>query len=797
MKWVDLRTGCSALALAATGGLWAPAMAHAQDEVVEIEEIIVTAQRREENIQEVPIAISVLDDRVLSNALEGVADIRSLALRAPGLYAESSNGRVAPRFYIRGLGNVDFDLAASQPVLIIMDEVVQENVALKSFPIFDIDRVEVLRGPQGTLFGRNTPAGAVKFETRKPTQEFEGFADFSYGRYNTINSEAAAGGPIVQDKLAFRLSGLYQRRDNFIDDNFNDADFLLGNDPYANPEEDRMGGFRELAGRFQLLFTPTPNLSILGNVHARDLNADGAAIFRANVVGDPAGGPSGTSGLNSNFDRDLVYQFGAQDRQEYSAVGGNIRIDYDFAGLTLSSITAVETVSGFSGGDVDGGVAVFDPTLPAPPNNEVPVSRAGLFFGAVPATTLPGQINIPSATQDSIDELTQITQEVRLSGQAVDGRLNWQTGFFFFDSEAQITTANQVNPRPGPDGESLAVDIAPAGIVEQTNTSYAGFAHADYRLTEKLKVTGGIRYTYDEKELDNLLGSSFGTPLTPEQLAAADRDADAGEVTGEFAVSYSVTPNVSLYARYARGFRAPSLQGRDIGFNGTTSQADSEFVNNYEAGYKATLFDNRLRANLTFFYLDINDLQLTAVGGEGNSISLINSEGARTTGVEFDVEALPMDGLRLTGSFAYVDSEIQDEGLGVSFCAQCTVNDPIDDRGFALIDGNPLPQAPEVTASFTARYGVPVYRGEAYIFTDWVFQGETSLFLYDSPEFTTRSQIEGGLRVGYLDDRGYELSFFVRNLTDEENIQGAIDFSNNAAFVNEPRIFGVTLGADF
>lgn len=142
----------------------------AQDDL--IEEIVVTAQRRQQVIEDVPISVSVLSGERLNSLFEGGEDIRALATRLPNLYAESSNGRLAPRFYMRGLGNTDFDLAASQSVSILFDEVVQENVILKSFPLFDIDRVEVLRGPQGTLFGRNTPAGIVKFDTVKPSEDF-------------------------------------------------------------------------------------------------------------------------------------------------------------------------------------------------------------------------------------------------------------------------------------------------------------------------------------------------------------------------------------------------------------------------------------------------------------------------------------------------------------------------------------------------------------------------------------------------------------------------------------------------
>ena len=162
---------------------------------LEIEEIIVTAQRREQAIEEVPLSVSQLRGERLKSLFEGGEDIRALATRLPSLYAESSNGRLAPRFYMRGLGNTDFDLGASQQVSVLFDEVVQENVILKSFPLFDIDRVEVLRGPQGSLFGRNTPAGIVKFDTVKPSDEFDAYGLATVGTYGTRISKARSAAP--------------------------------------------------------------------------------------------------------------------------------------------------------------------------------------------------------------------------------------------------------------------------------------------------------------------------------------------------------------------------------------------------------------------------------------------------------------------------------------------------------------------------------------------------------------------------------------------------------------------------
>ena len=188
---------------------------------------------------------------------------------------ESSFGRVFPRFYIRGLGNTDFDLNASQPVSVLYDGVVLENALLKGFPAFDLDRIEVLRGPQGTLFGRNTPAGAVKFESARPTQEFEGYGRFSYGRHSTSNFETAVSGALIPSVLSTRISLLDQRRGDWI-----------GND--HTQEEKTLGGHRDLAGRIQLLWTPTPKLKSWVKLHLRDLDGT-ARLFRANTLAQGEG----------------------------------------------------------------------------------------------------------------------------------------------------------------------------------------------------------------------------------------------------------------------------------------------------------------------------------------------------------------------------------------------------------------------------------------------------------------------------------------------------------------------------
>ncbi len=657
----------SALALA----IASPAMAQDAPAAREgLDEITVTAQRREENQQEVPISVTTMPEDRLASILAGGEDIRALATRVPGLYAESSNGRIAPRFYIRGLGNTDFDLAASQPVSIIMDEVVMENVTLKSFPLFDLAAIEVLRGPQGTLFGRNTPAGIVKFDTAKPSDETNGYLSGTYGTYNTAKVESAIGGPLT-DSLSYRASMLYQRRSPWID---NGGVIQNGFDA----REDVYGDFEDLAGRFQLQFAPGEVFSALLNVHGRDLDAT-SELFRANIFSP------GSNDLNANFDRDVVwYDGGAGNRQHYHNYGGSAKVGIDFGSVVLTSITAIETANGAGRGDIDGG--------------------SGAVF--LPDGSFPGPIPFPSDTLDSVDDLDQFTQEVRFASEN-DGMFNWQAGFFYFDSDLTITT----NPF-----------FVAASTVRHDNQSWAVFAQGAFELSERVTLTGGVRYTEDDKDF-----TAIASPIPVADVSVSDE-----KVSWDAAMMFAASDSVNFYARIARGFRAPTIQGRDVAFFGSPTIATSETIQSFEAGMKSELFNNRMRFNATGFYYDANDLQFSAIGGLGNFNQLVNADG-KAWGFEADLEWLMSDNFLLTGGLSYNDTEITEPGLAVAACGGgCTVTDPIDGLGNALITGNPFPQAPKWTWNITARAAIPVGDGsELYAFTDWAGQGKTNLFLYE------------------------------------------------------------------
>jgi iron complex outermembrane receptor protein len=711
-----------------------------------LEEVIVTAQKREQDLQEVTSSVVTLSDEKLDAITAGGQDIRLLSSRVPSLHIESSFGRTFPRFYIRGLGNTDFDFNASQPVSLVYDEVVLENPILKGYPIYDLERIEVLRGPQGTLFGRNTPAGIIKFESRKPSHEKDAFMRVSYGKYSSVQIEGAGGGPLAEDVLAARFSFLYQGRDDWVNNTF-------------TGEDEALNGYDDVAGRAQLLYTPNDEFSALVNLHMRDLDGT-ARLFRANVVN------SGDSDLASGIERDEVAIDG-DNVQELFEFGAVVKVDYDLGQATVTSVTGYESADIFSRGDIDGGFgAVF-----APPSG-------------------PGEIPFPSESADAVPDLEQITQEVRVASNAID-RMTVQGGVFYFREDLDIETLSY-NTLGGGDVDGFASQ-------RQEARAWAVFGAVDVQVTDRLNASGGVRYSDDDKDFvaSRSLSPIGGGPLAPIVVNPSD-EVVSFDVNGLFAINNEV----NVYGRVARSFRAPSIQGRIL-FGDGVSVADTEKILSVEGGVKSYLLDNRARANVTVFYYEMDDQQLTAVGGAQNFNTLLNADKSTGVGFEADVDLLPTNQIYVTVGTSYNKTEIDDPELGTvpGAAAGLTVLDPAvpGNPGVVSIDGNSLPNAPEWVVNATARVGMPVgTQGEIFVYTDWAYRSEVNFFLYESVEFMEKSLVEGGLRVGYAPfDRSYEVAFFARNITDDFSRTGGIDFNNLTGFVNEPRTFGVEVRRSF
>ncbi|REL26853.1 TonB-dependent receptor [Thalassotalea euphylliae] len=730
------------------------------DKVVGVEVIEVTARKRTENVKDVPIAVSALTPKKLEVLGSSGMDVRALSGKVPSLLIESSFGRTFPRFYIRGLGNTDFDLLASQPVSLVYDDVVLENALTKGMPMFDIERVEVLRGPQGTLFGRNTTAGIVKVQSKKPTQDFDANVSASYGTYGSTDLRLAVGGGLT-DTLSGRVALLQQDRDDYID-----------NEAPGFEAKDQLGGYSETAGRVQLLWEPNDEFSALFNYHFRDAEAD-ARVFRANII------KPGTNDLIDGFDRDTVFQDAAsRNEQTVDMKGASLKLEYDMGDHTLTSVSGYESAEIFSVGDIDGGY--------------------GAAF--LPTGSGPGVIPFPSETGARMPDHKQLTQELRISSNEL-GKLDYQFGLFYFDEDLTINNLSFDTLGGG----------AQNGIAVQNmeTTAWAVFASVDYEISDRVNVNGGIRYSDDEREWDGtLVQSPFGNPSFDEVTSVDD-----SQVSGDLSVNYRYSDETNLYARIARGYRAPSIQGRNLLFSGNATTADSETVASIETGFKSTTADRMGRLDGSVFYYEVSDQQLTAVGGGGNLASLLNADKAVGYGFELDGEYFITPDLVVAGSVSYNNTEIQDKGLEVQACGSaCTIRDPFrqvpnnfaaDGDGFdefALIDGNPLPQSPEWISNLSIRWSKELGEGELYVYSDWSYRSEVNFFLYESVEFEGDALTEGGIRVGYEwygDDADYEVAVFGRNITDEEQLTGAIDFNNLTGYINEGRFWGVEFKANF
>lgn len=742
----------SALAASASGLallIAAPAMAQTAtpaEQAVAIDEIVVTAQRRSENIREVPFAVTAMNTEALNTLSSGGGDILQLSGRVPSLQVESSNGRYAPRFYIRGLGNVDFDFNASQPVSVVLDDVVLENVYLKGFPLFDVKQVEVLRGPQGTLFGRNTPAGVVKIDTVKPGDDFTGFGSLAYGNYGSTRAEVGVTLP-ASDTLSVRVAGLWNHRDDWVNNAY-DA-------PFAKKDGKDLGNFDDFAGRVHVAWTPTERLSTLLTLQARDYEGTGT-MNRANVLS------KGSNELNDRFDRDTVYYDGGRNNyQKQQTTSQSLQVAYDFGPATLTGVVGSYQGSSAGNGDIDGGVW-----------ND-PVNSGPMIF--------------PSETGTLSSDLIQNTYELRLSSNG-DGPFGWQVGAFYWDERFNLVSAN-FNGTGG---------IMPTIITDivQKSDSWSIFGQGNYQVTEALKLTAGVRYTDDSRDFRGQ--RILGAPLDVTESVGDE------QVSWDVSALYEVNDSLNLFARVASGYRGPSIQGR-IAMSNVVTTADSETVMSYETGFKARLWNGRARLNATAYFYEVSDLQLTAIGGAGNFNQLINADKGEGYGVEIDGDVYLGAGFSLAGGFAWNHTEIKDADLFVGTCgAPCTITDPTVTVGtpskvLANINGNPFPQAPEYTANLTLNYVRPIGDDqELFASTDWVLRQDFNLFLYEAVEFRQDTQFEGGLRAGWRDlGRGLEAAAYVRNITDEANILGAIDFNNLTAFVNEPRMYGVELSKRF
>ena len=706
-------------------------------------DIIVTATRRAESSKDVPVAVTSISGEKLDVLNASGLDIRFLSSRTPSLQIESSFGRTFPRFYIRGLGNTDFDPNAAQPVSVVYDDVALENPMLKSFPVFDLQSVEVLRGPQGTLFGRNTPAGVIKLDSAKPTDDkLSGYGSASWATYDTINAEAALNVPLGGG-FAFRGSGILQYRD----------DWVTNTAPTGGADK-KLEGYRDIAGRFQLGYS-SADFNALVNFHIRDL-AGSPRIFRAGLIA------SGSNNFTPGFDPSKAALDGYTS-QSLTQWGTNLRLDYHFEGVgTLYSVTAYEKAKVESTGDIDGGNTYNFPT------------------GAINDALFPD--NTGGVTRPE-----EFSQELRFASEDMNG-VRLLAGAYYFHQKLSYSELDYTYP-PTTRAANLDQDIEH----RDTNENYGVFGSVEWKAIDWLTLRAGVRYSHDHKD-DRITGYGQTFALSVPNIAGVivplRAIAKASDVTWDVSATIALSKNINFYERISTGYQGPAIQDR-VTFGSTQNVTRKQTTISGEAGFKGSFAGGAVHFDIDGYLWSTKDLQITAVGGATNSAKLFNTK-AIGSGVEAEFEARPIPALSLTAGGSYNFTRIDDPNIAVGICGApgCHVLDPLNSAGNALIYGNPLPQAPKWVANVTARYGVPVGNGEAYIYTDWAYRSTIDYFLYDATEFRGRPLLEGGLKIGYKLNNGLEVAAFARNITNQIRSISAIDFNNLTGMINEPRIIG-------
>jgi iron complex outermembrane receptor protein len=766
------------------------------DATVALEEVVVTAQKREANLQDVPFSVAAVTEQQIARA--GVGNIVELARNVPGL-AITDLGPGQSQVAIRGIsaGQVVRDQpGVKESVGVYLDEsAISVALFTPDLELFDLERFEVLRGPQGTLFGAGSSSGTLRYITRQPKLgDFEGAAEFQ-GQNSTDGEfggsvKGAVNAPLG-DTAALRLVGYYTKLGGFIDSVY----------PGRGSQEDVNSGDRTGA-RVALLIQPNENLSITPRLIYQKLETDGYPREDFyNVLGNPF---TTTQPAITVGEREQVTQLREGLDDDFKLA--DLKIEARFGDLTLTSITSYT-------------------------DREVVVLRdASQLTGSVTFQLggTPTEVRLNSPLFDTTD-LQAISQELRLSSGG-DGAFQWLVGAFYQQVDRDY---GQNLPTPGYDAFLTRVGIptnpmfgAPVDTPFFSDLTYdfeqlALFGEATYRFNDQWSLTGGLRY-YDFEE-DRLL--TFAGVFVDQTYTNEPGSVSSDGVSPRVILAFKASEDVLLSAQVARGFRLGGINDplnitlcspQDLVTYGGRPTFDDEKNLNIELGAKTRFANGRVQLNAAVFYSDISDLQVIADAGSCSSRIVLNGEG-ESRGIEVELFARPTDQWDFGISATYADAEISK-----------TLTDATGTPIAGIREGNRLPTAPEFQAAATATYSWPWSTSlEGYANLTWQYVGSSYTQLADqeapfgcvgcpgAPGFfnfgaptISRFQFETELpaydianfRFGVRTDR-WEAAAFVNNLADERASLSLDRERGSRARVgyltNQPRTFGVNFKVNF
>jgi iron complex outermembrane receptor protein len=752
-------------------------VAQAQDRGA-LEEITVTAQKRVENVQDVPISIAAVTG-------EKIATSHTLNLEAlSGLVPNVQIGRFANNptsavFNIRGMGAIEPDPYAGSAVTVVIDGVPQVFNMISLPNMFDIERVEILRGPQGTLFGANTTGGVVNIVTKQPTGETGGSASVSIGNYDRVDANASFDFPIIEDVLAGKIAVIHHTQDGW---HTNIVDRTSMGDQSVTA----------LRGALKWTASDTVDVTLIAEI---DEGRNGSPIVvQGGTFGDPALGipgdiqylnaPPGTQPPGNELpqyespcvpagtmckapDKYYAANNSVPDRDYNDIYAGTLTVNWDSPFGEIVSITGYKEFTQDNWTDQDGTLLFQDDT-------------------------------------HRVTEGSQFTQEIRDTFDVSDTFRMTVGGFFSYDEYEH--------------SQNFRIEFAAPGFrqlstQDQERTSYSLFAQGYWDLTSNLTLQAGIRGTIEETKMvstidnfvnfifdedGNIIGAAPGifTGDTPVGgFVAAPPEESWENVGGKLGLDYRLSDDLMVYGYVARGFKSGGFTGR-ISLPSSIGPYDPEYVTTFELGMKADWLDNRLRTNLAVFFNQYDDLQLSQIifvevdGVLVNDNTILNAANAETYGLELEIEAAPTENLRLNASVAYLNAEY-------------TEFDYLQPDGSTLdLTGERLQNAPEVTASAGFTFSIPAGRG---LFELGVQDRYTDSKFNTSLLNTARSKIQAtnyvDANIDWYPDANGSLSFSIwgRNLADERYIAAVFDAPGTLGLVNyePPRQYGFTVRYDW
>ena len=636
----SLKTGCAALAiLAATPALAQSSAAEADDGG--IVDIVVTAQRRAEKVQDVPIAISAFSADQLQ--AQGVSNTLQLGQYVPNLVAQNNTGiGSANAYFLRGLGSTETIATFDPPVGTYVDDVYLSRQNANNLALFDVERVEVLRGPQGTLFGRNTTGGAINVIMKQPGKELKGYVEAGFGSYRKVAQRASIDIPLAES-FAVKISGYWQDDRGYAynpttGQHLNDDDgwgVRVGWRGDLSSAARWSGGYMHIVSRGDNILNFDCNPSAPTQCDGRFITTGLTTVPGANKYAPlTIAGRKSTYGLGQEAVSDIITS--------------NLQFDIG-ADTTLALITGyVSLTQQFAYDFFDGRAG---PSLAAP-------------FPAVRGYTRGGFTILNDGRHE------QFTQEVKLNGKLANGLFDYVAGFYYLDERNRTDLADLFSLSP------TTTLLLGDRIVRNTTQAYAGYAQVDVNVTSQFKLTAGIRYTDETKVLnlaDNRATCNTGGAVPATCLTNANLVVPANGTTvltpqtiptrlvsrvwtPRFAVNFKPTSDILLFASATRGFKSGGWNAR--------ATAPSQFlpfnpekVWSYEAGIKSDLFDRKVRANLTVFRLDVEDLQILAglLNTTTGALTFLTRNFAdyRNTGVEGEFQFAPIVGLNLYANVGY------------------------------------------------------------------------------------------------------------------------------------------------